>query len=104
MSQTFNGGFAVITTTGFTASSVAASARSVLPVDGSGNNPNYIRVAAIAACFVKIGDVTVTATANDTLIQPADAIYLQVPKAATHIAYIRESIDGKVNVQALGNS
>ena len=76
MAQTFGGGFAVITTTGFTAATGAASARTAIPVDGSGKIPSFIRVAGINECYVKIGDSTVVATANDTLIQPADAVYL----------------------------
>jgi hypothetical protein len=104
MAQTFGGGFAVINTVGFTAATGAASARSTIPVDTSGNRPNYIRVAAINESYVKLGDVTVTATTNDILIQPADAIYLQVGKAVTHIAYIQGTAAGKINVSPLDNS
>jgi len=104
MAQTFSGGFAVITTTGFTAATGAASARTAIPVDASGNRPNFVRIAGINECYVKLGDSSVTATANDTLIQPADAIYLQVGKGNTHIAYIQGTAAGKVNVQALDNS
>ena len=104
MAQTFNGGFAVINTTGFTAATGAASARTALPVDAAGLIPSYIRVAGINECYVKLGTVAVTATTNDILIQPADAIYLQVGRGDTHIAYIQGTAAGKVNVQALGNS
>jgi len=104
MAQTFGGGFAVINTTGFTAATGAASARSTIPTDSSGNRPNYIRVAGINECYVKVGDSAVAATSNDILIQPADAIYLQVGKACTHIAYIQGTAAGKINVQALDNS
>lgn len=104
MSQTFSGGFACISAVGFTAATGAASARSTIPVDASGNRPNYIRVAAINESYVKIGDSSVAATANDILIQPADALYLQVGKGNTHIAYIQGTAAGKVNVTALDNS
>ena len=104
MSHTFSGGFAVINTTGFTAATGAASARTAIPVDAAGLVPSYIRVAAINESYVKLGTVAVVATANDILIQPADAIYLQVGRGDTHIAYIQGAAVGKVNVQALGNS
>ena len=104
MAHTFSGGFAVINTTGFTAATGAASARTAIPVDAAGKVPSYIRVSGINECYVKLGTVAVTATANDILIQPADALYLQVGRGDTHIAYIQGSAVGKVNVQALGNS
>ena len=104
MAQTFNGGFIVVTSVGFSAATGAASARSAIPVDGSGNRPNFIRVAARNECYFKIGDSSVTATTNDVLVQNADAVLIQVPKAATHIAYIQGTAAGKVNVQALDNS
>ena len=104
MANTFNGGFVVCTTTGVSAATGAASARSAIPTDDSGNRPNYVRVAARNECYVKIGDVTVTATANDILVQNADSIFLHVPKWATHIAYIQGVAAGQVNIIALGNS
>lgn len=103
MAQTFGGGFACISTTGFRAATGAASARTALPTDGAGQTPSYIRVSGTNAC-VKIGDSGVVATNGDTLIQPGDSLYLQVPKSATHIAYIQDSGAGMVNVQALNNS
>ena len=104
MANTYNGGFIVVTTAGFSAATGAASARSAIPTDGSGNRPNYIRVAARNECYVKIGDSSVTATTNDILVQNADSIIIQVPKAATHIAYIQGVAAGQVNVVALDNS
>ena len=104
MANTFGGGFASISTTGFVAATGGASARSTIPVDGSGNRPNYIRVAATASLCVKMGDVTVVATTGDTMVQPGDALFLQVGKANTHIAYIQDTLAGRVNVQALDNS
>ena len=104
MAQTYNGGFFVVTAVGFSAATGAASARSPIPVDGSGNRPNYIRVAARNECYVKLGDVTVTATSNDTLVQPGDCAILQVGKGVTHIAYIQGTAAGQVNVVPLDNS
>lgn len=104
MAQTFGGGFISVSTTGFTAATGASSARSPIPVDGSGNRPTFVRISGINECYVKLGDSTVTATANDLLIQPADAVLIQVGKGITHIAYIQGAAAGKVNVQALDNA
>jgi len=104
MAQTFNGGFIVVTAVGFSAATGAASARSAIPVDGSGNRPNFVRVAARNECYFKIGDSSVTATTNDILVQNADAVLIQVPKAATHIAYIQGVAAGQINVVPLDNS
>jgi len=102
MSNTFEGGFVTITTTGFTAATGAASARTAIPTDSAGNLPRYIRVAAINESYVKIGGSGVTATTNDVLIQPADSEILSV-NGQTHIAYIQGASAGKINVQALEN-
>jgi hypothetical protein len=102
MSQTYEGGPINVTQVGFTAATGAASARTVLPTDSAGNRPRYIRVAGINECYVKLGDVTVTATANDTLVQPADSVIMAV-SGATNIAYIQGTSAGKINVVPLEN-
>ena len=103
MAQTFHSGV-VITTAGFSAATGAASAASTIPNDSSGRTPNYIRVAARNECYVKLGVAGVTATTSDILVQPADSIFLQVPKGVTHIAYIQGTAAGQVNVVPLENS
>ena len=69
MAQTFNGGFIVVTAVGVSAATGAASASSAIPVNGAGQVPNYIRVAARNECYVKIGTSGVTATVNDILVR-----------------------------------
>lgn len=103
MAQNFHSGV-TITTAGFSAATGAASAASTIPNDSSGRAPNYIRVAARNECYVKLGVAGVTATNQDILVQPADSIYLQVPKGITHIAYIQGTAAGQVNVVPLENS
>lgn len=103
MAQIFLGN-PVVTAVGFSAATGAASARSAIPNDSSGNPPNYVRVAARNECYIKFGTVTVTATANDILIQPGDSQILGVPKGITHIAYIQGVAAGQVNVVPLENS
>lgn len=104
MAQTYGGGFIVVTQVGVSAATGASSARSAIPTDGSGNRPNYVRIAARNECYVKIGDSTVAATANDILVQPSDSIILKVGKADTHIAYIQGTAAGQVNIIPLDNS
>ena len=103
MSQTFPQGVC-ITMVGVSAATGGASARSAIPVTSSGNLPMYVRIAARNECYVKIGDSAVAATANDILIQPADSVFLQVPKGLTHIAYIQGTGAGMVNITAVENS
>lgn len=104
MAQTYNGGFIVVTVVGFSAATGAVSARTEIPVDGSGNKPNYLRIAARNECYFKIGDSSVAATTNDVLVQNADSVIVQVPKGATHIAYIQGTAAGQINVTPLDNS
>lgn len=104
MAQIYNGGFINVTVAGTSQATGAASARVSIPVDGSGNRPSYVRIAARNECYVKIGDSSVTATINDILVQNADSIILQCPKAATHIAYIQGTAAGQVNIVPLDNS
>ena len=104
MAQTYGGGCLVVTAVGVSAATGAASARSPIPVDGSGLIPNYVRIAARNECYVKIGTVAVVATGNDILVQNADSILLRVGKGDTHIAYIQGVAAGQVNIVPLDNS
>lgn len=102
MSKIYSSGFVTITMSGFSAATGAASAATAIPVASDGNLPRYIRVAARNECYVKLGTSSVTATANDILVQPADSVILQVPNGITHIAYIQGTAAGQVNVTPLG--
>lgn len=102
MSNVYEGGTLTVTQVGFTAATGAATARTAIPVDSAGNLPRYIRVAAINESYIRIGNSAITATANDTLIQPADSVILTVNQQ-THIAYIQGASAGKVNVVPLEN-
>ena len=104
MSQTYGGGFLSVSTVGFSAATGAASARSAIPVNGSGAIPLYIRIAARNECYVKVGGSGVTATINDILVQNADSVVLSVGRADTHIAYIQGTAAGQVNVTPLDNA
>lgn len=104
MAQTYGGGFATITTVGFSAATGAASANTAIPSASDGNKPRYIRVSARNECYVKLGTTGVAATTNDILVQPADSIILAVPNGITHIGYIQGTAAGQVNVVPLENA
>lgn len=103
MAQTYNGAFLTVSSVGVSAATGAASARSAIPVNGSGLIPSYVRIAARNECYVKIGTVAVVATTNDILVQPADSLILQVGRGDTHIAYIQGTAAGQVNITPLDN-
>lgn len=109
MAQTYGGGFVVINANSLIAATGAASANSAIPVDASGNRPNFIRVAARNECYIALGTSGVAASnatgaTGSILVQPADSLIIQVPKGATHIAYIQGSAAGQICVSPLDNS
>lgn len=90
-------GAITVTKTGGTIAFGAASANLAIPTASDGNIPRYIRVAANAACYVKIGASGVTAVAGDLLVQPADAVILAT-NGCTFIAAIQVSAAGTVQI------
>lgn len=95
--------YITVTAVGSTITTGAASASATIPTDSAGNIPRYVRVSATAACYVKIGVSAATATANDILVQPADAVILAIPSGITKIAAIQDTAAGKCNVVPLEN-
>ena len=89
--------YKTITADGSTVTTGVASARIALPVNAAGNKPRYIVVTGTVESYVRLGDVTVVATANSLLIQPADSRHLVVG-GCTHIAHIQGTTVGKVNI------
>lgn len=96
--------FITVTAVGSTITTGAASTSITIPNDSAGNVPRYVRVSATAACYVKLGVSAATATANDILVQPADAVVLHIPSGITKIAAIQDSVAGKCNVVPLENT
>lgn len=88
----------------FTTGSVIAfsgtSARVAIPNDSSGTLPKYVRIAANAACYVKVGGSTVAAVAGDLLVQPADAVIVKTANQS-HIAAIQVAGGGTVQISPL---
>jgi len=89
-----------ITAAGTTQATGAASARVAIPVTAAGTLPRFVRIAALNESYVRVGDSTVVATANDSLVQPADAVIL-VTQGCTHVAFIQGTSAGKVNIVPL---
>jgi hypothetical protein len=99
----FTGTFVTVTATGKQQASGAASAGSTIPNMSSGEVPRYIRVAATAAACIRLGAAGVTATVNDTQVQPGDALIMHVPGGATNFAVIQVSAAGIVQISPLEN-
>jgi hypothetical protein len=78
----------------------AASARIAIPVASGSRKPNFVRVCASVAAYIKPGDSTVTAAAGDMLLNPETPVVLRVG-GFTHIAGIQLSAAGVVNVVPL---
>lgn len=73
-----------------------------IPLDFSGNIPRYIRVGATAPACIRIGGAGVTATTNDTQLQPGDSQMFTV-NFQTTIAAIQVSGPGQVQISPLEN-
>lgn len=95
--------FITVTVSGTTVTTGAASARVAIPVASDGNVPRFIRVAATTESYIRVGNSSVAATTNDTMVQPADCVILQIPAGVTNIAYIQGTATGKVNIMPLEN-
>jgi hypothetical protein len=95
--------FITVAAVGTTITTSGTSASATIPNDSAGKVPRFVRVAATAACYVKIGTSAATATANDMLVQPGDAVILHIPQGVTKIAAIQDSAAGKCSVVPLEN-
>lgn len=82
---------------GVTVASGAASAQTAIPNNSAGVVAKYVRVSVTAAAHIRFGKTTATATANDTLVMPSDAIVLNVQNYDV-FAVIQDSAAGTVNV------
>lgn len=89
-----------ITAVGTTQVTGGASARVTIPVTAAGTAPRYIRIAALAEAYIKVGDSTVAATTNDIMLQPGDSLILTA-QGCTHIAFIQGTLSTKVSVTPL---
>lgn len=93
----------VIVAAGASITTGAASASVSIPTMSSGEVARYIRIVALNPCHVRLGAAGITATASDTLVQPADSLVLMVPSGVTTIAAIQDAAAGKVQISPLEN-
>lgn len=77
-----------------------ASAVTAIPTMQTGTPPKYVRLQALANCYVKPGYANSTCTVNDILLSPNEALYLYVA-GFTHIASLQESVGAKFNITPL---
>lgn len=64
---------------GVTLTSSGTAVAAPIPLDSAGYFPQFVRVVATGAgCFVKVGDIGVTAVSGDCMIQPLDGTVLNV--------------------------
>ena len=85
---------AIITTSG-TSDKVAVTN------DASGTKPKYVRIAATAAAYVKLGiGTSITAAAGAMLVQPGDAVVVKLSHN-THVAAIQVTAAGVVQITPL---
>ena len=83
--------------TGIAISTSATSTSAALPTDSSGVVPKYVRLASTAACYVKLGNSSVSAAAGDLLVQPADSVVIR-SIGMTHVAGVQISGNGILQV------
>lgn len=102
MSQNFDGGYVTVLAAGKQQASGAVSAGSTIPLTQSGEIPRYIRVAATAAACIRLGSAGVVATANDTQVQPGDAL-IMATGFSPNFAVIQVSAGGLVQISPLEN-
>ncbi|QLG87650.1 hypothetical protein HQ393_04930 [Chitinibacter bivalviorum] len=89
-----------VTASGINIAATATSASAALPQTSNGTAPKYVRIAATAETYVKLGtSAGVTASSVDLLVQPADAVVLRC-WGFTHIAALAGSTS-KVSVVPL---
>lgn len=104
MSHIFNGVALVVAAVGDSVTTGGTTANAAIPNNSNGSKPRFVRVAATAACHVRLGASGVTATADDLMVAPGDAVVLAVPNGVTHFAYIQSASSGTLNVTPLENA
>jgi hypothetical protein len=89
--------FITVNATGTQVTTSGTSAATAIPNDASGTRAKVVRLQALATCYVRPGFSGTTATVNDILLSPNEALLLYV-KQFTHIAAIQETAAAKFNI------
>lgn len=86
-----------ILATGVNITTSGVSAGATLPLNTAGVAPSFIRVAATAAAYIRIGTGAQTAVNTDMMLSPGEAVVLSTGKN-THIAALQVTAAGVVQV------
>lgn len=89
-----------ITQTGVNIATSATSANSAMPNNSAGVPARFVRIAATAAAYVRMGVGVQTAVSTDLLIQPGDSLIVST-SGANNIAALQVAAAGVVVVTPL---
>ena len=89
-----------VNATGAQVTTGAASARVAIPTNAAGKACKHVRLQSTGNCYVRPGDASVTATANDILLSPNNHLILAVA-GFSNIAYLQETAAAKLNITPL---
>lgn len=90
----------VIGAVGLQVTTGGVSAVAAIPNCANGAIAKYVRVQAIANCYIRPGLAGTTCTVNDCLLSPNEALVLNV-FGFTHIAHLQETAAAKFNITPL---
>lgn len=94
--------FATITRPGANIATSGSSASVAIPNGEGAQIPKYVRIAATAAAYVRLGASGLTAAAGDMLVQPGDSIVVR-SIGFTHAAAVQVSAAGVVQISPVEN-
>jgi hypothetical protein len=77
--------------------STTASAATAIPNNAAGQRAKFVRVSVTGSAYIKFGGASVTATANDALINVGDATIFHV-QPWSNFSAIADSGTPKINV------
>lgn len=89
-----------VNATGTQVTTGATTANVAIPVNAAGKSPKHVRLQSTGNCYVRPGNASVTATANDILLSPNNHLILDVTNF-TNIAYLQETAAAKLNITPL---
>ena len=85
---------------GKTVTSSATSASTILPLTAANKIPRYCRLQSTGFLYVRFGVGATSATTNDILVSPNEALILNTNQA-THIGYLEETPGAKLNIMVV---
>lgn len=89
-----------IVKTGVSTATSGTSAGVTLPTTSSGGVAQWVRIAATAAAYVRLGTGAQTAVNTDMVVQPGDSVVMAT-NGATHAAALQVSAAGVVQISAV---